>query len=60
MMLNIFTYAYIPLNTIYHLNILFGEMSKSFAHFLIEFFIFLLLHLEGSLYILNIDLMSEL
>ena len=56
----ILTCAYVPLNTVYHLTILFGEISKSFAYFLIEFFIFLLLHVEGSLYLLNIDPMSEL
>lgn len=56
----LFICLYMPLNTICHSNIFCREMCKSFAHFLIEFCVFLLLHLEHSLYILNTDLLPEL
>ena len=41
-----------------HLYVLFGEMSKSFAHFLIGSFIFLVLSCMNCLYILEINSLS--
>ena len=38
-----------------HLYVVFGEMSKSFSHFLIELFVFLVLSCMNCLYILKIN-----
>ena len=38
-----------------HLYVFFGEVFCSFAHFLIEFFAFLLLNLESIIYILKVN-----
>ena len=41
-----------------HLYVLFGEMSKSFSHYLIGFFVFLALSFISCFYILEIDPLS--
>ena len=41
-----------------HLYVFFGEMSKSFSHFLIGLFVFLALSCMSSLYILEINPLS--
>ena len=41
-----------------HLYVFFGEMSKSFSCFLIEFFVFLALSCMNCLYILEINPLS--
>ena len=41
-----------------HLYVLFGEMSKSFSHYLIGFFVFLALSYSSCLYILEINPLS--
>lgn len=42
------------------LYVFFGEVSKTFAHFLFELFVFLLLGLEFSSYILDANFLRDM
>lgn len=50
-------HLYIP--AMCHLYVFFGEVSKTFAHFLFELFAFLLLGLEFSSYILDANFLRN-